>query len=419
MSKAASIVFVCILSLVLVFLGVFSFLTDLPVGDYKVYYAPADLIQLGSEFTSSEVASYTIDISDYDDDDLAEVTATITSTISSRLSSVYGYYNGDIEVNDSSDRLTITIPTTTAHDETTASSILSAVVAVGFVEFVDVNTTEYAADSALMSNTDDGMFKSASVSEYVSGEDRYYIVEVTLTSDGLDEANDVLEHSSSTASGIVAVDGALSYYVYHTEATNSISIYTSSTYDAETLASYFNYGVLETDITLINSTEVANESNALTYVAILFAALVVALVVTLIVKFRMFALPGILTIFSAGIGAVILSGLWYFVLFNTYAVVGFVLGLVLLSFCVWTHTQALTERKPSESMVVPFKKAWLKMIIACAGTLVLGIILWVIPCFVTVSLGNALVYSAVCTLLASFVLSWLFNAVTKPLCVVE
>ncbi len=419
MSKATSIVLVSILSLILVFLGVFSFLTDLPVGDYKVYYAPADLIQLGTEFTTTEEASYTIDIEDYDDDELAELAASITSVISSRLSSVYGYYNSDITVNDSTDRLTISIPTTTAHDETTASDILSAVVAVGFVEFVDVDTSEYAADSALMSNTDEGMFKSATVSEYVSGEDRYYIVEVKLTSDGLDEANSVLTHSSSTASGIVAIDGVLSYYVYHTEATNSVSIYTGSTYAAETLASYFNNGALETDITLINSAEVVNDSNALTYVGIGFAVLVLAFVVVMFAKFKMFALPGVLTVFAAIIGCVVLSGLWYFVLFNTYAVIGFVLGLVLLSFCVWTHTAALVEKKPSESIAVPFKKVWLKMIIACAGTLVLGIILWVIPCFVTVSLGNALVYSAVCTLLASFCASWLFNAVAMPLCVAE
>ncbi len=418
MSKAASIILVSILSLVLLFLGVFSFLTEVPVGDYKIYYAPADLIQLGSQFTSTEKANYTIDTTDFSDEELAELGTSITATIGSRLSSVFSYHNSSISVNESGDRLTVSIPSTTAHDGSSASEILSSVVAVGLVEFIDVNSEEYKPDSALMSNTDEGMFGKASVSEMVNGENRYFIVEVKLTSEGLKKANSSLSHSGSAAA-VVALDGTPAYYVYHREATNEVTIYTSSTYAAETLASYFNYGALATDVTLISSAEVANESTALTVVGASFAVLVLALVIALIIKFRVFALPSIMTIITAIIGCVVLAGLWHFEVFNIYAVIGFVLGLALLAYCVCTHTSALSSRKPSESLAVSFKKVWLKMLIACAATLVVGIILWVIPCFVTVSLGNALVYSAVCTLIASFCFSWLYNAVTKPLCVAK
>ncbi len=415
MSKTASIIFVSILSVLIIFLGVFSFVTEIPVGDYKVYYSPSDLVQLGSEFTNTEEASYTIDISDFESDELVDLASSLTSVIGSRLGAIYGYYNSDITVSEDTDRLYVSIPVTSAHDETTADTILTNVAAVGLVEFINVDAEEYSADSVLMSNSED-YFKSASVSEYINGDDTYYIVEVKLTSDGLSEANDVLEHSSSSASGIVAIDGALAYYVYHTEATNTVSIYTGSTENANTLASYFNYGDLDTDVTLINSVEVANDSSALTIVAIVFAVLVVALCVILLAKFGGVAIGSIMTILTVGILCVILSGLGYFSVFNISAVIGFVLGLVLLAFGMWTITKGQFDNKDKyNSIVLAFKSAWKKVLIACGATLVVGIILWVIPCAVTISLGNALVYSAALTAFGVLGLQWLFASVVKPL----
>ncbi len=417
MSKTASIVIVSILSVLIIFLGVFSFVTDIPVGDYKIYYSPASLVQLGSGFTSTEEASYTIDIEDFDDEELADLSSSLTSTLNSRLGAVYGYYNSDISVSDDMDRLYISIPTTSAHDETSADTILSNVVSVGLVEFCSIDEDTYSSTGVLMSLTDDDTwFKSASVSEYISGENTYYIVTVKLTTAGLEEANDVLDHSGSTASGYVAVDGTYSYYVYHTEATKEVTIYTGSLSDANVLASYFNYGSLDTSVTLINSVEVEGSCCALTIVAGCFGALIIALCAVLLIKFGSFAVGTIMTLVTTGIGCVILSGLGYFSLFSYAAVAGFVLGLALFAFCLWTITQCqYDERSKSNYLVLGFKSAWKKILIVCGATLVVGIILWVIPCAVTVSLGNALVYSAVLSAFGSIALHWLFVFVTKSL----
>ena len=60
MTKTTSIILLCIVTVLVLFLGVFSFIPDLEYGDYNLYHSPFDLIQKSVAFTDSLKATYQV-----------------------------------------------------------------------------------------------------------------------------------------------------------------------------------------------------------------------------------------------------------------------------------------------------------------------------------------------------------------------
>ena len=116
---------------------------------------------------------------------------------------------------------------------------------------------------------------------------------------------------------------------------------------------------------------------------------------------------------------IIFAGLVYFNLLNVASAIGILGGYVLMSAfsCVVLEgIKGYADRPFASAKHLAFRDANKRNVIVHAIVLVVGIILWLIPTGVTAPLGNALVYGAVLSFVATMGLNRLFAALVAPLC---
>ncbi len=423
MSKKTSVVLLSILIVVVLFFGIVSFLPEIHYGNYKVYYSPVNLIQKGSDMGNSVVGTYAVDHTGMTAEEYAEYQNTIRSIVSKRLQKVFGYYDSNIAFEQNGQRLAVTIPETTAHDGTKAQDIMSSVMIEGYIEFTNTSSTTYNKDNVLFAiDTVDNLSSGASVSQYVQGSNRYYIVKVKLTSEGKQLVQDKLTASTSSVAAYCAVDEVLSYSVYFTsETSNTLEIYCQDTSTANMLASVFNYGYIQCDLSELDTEVVVLNTPVAMIVGFVMLAVILAFCIFAIVRYGLFGLAITLSFAIAAVVTVIFCGLAYFSVFNLYAFFGFVIGFGVMCYLTVdtfekVRKQLIGGTKLNSAIKVGFNSGWLRMLIVNGVMLVLGIILWVIPTAVTVPMGNALVYAAVISLICNFGLNRALVLLVKSLC---
>lgn len=419
MTKKASIVIISILVVLVLFFGGFSFIPQFPVGDYEIYYSPVNLIQKGADIGDKYIAPYVVDIGDLEGDAINTATSNAVKILSSRLSAVYGYHNSDIKLNEDNSRITVTIPTTTSHDGTSEEAIVSAVMIAGKFEFLSDQT--YSEDVVQIGNYGDDVkyYRSATTQTYVNGENTYYLVEVALTAEGLEFANTNFAHSTNAVSAYGAVDGVVRYGVQHQLSVSTLQIYTSTQEDAKLVASMFNHGMLDIGLSQASDADTVVNTTTSMWLAIISAVLVVALAIVLLVRYKTLGLAAVLSLLISIILIVMFMGLAYFTVFNIFAFVGMVLGMALFAYCnifvLENVKKKLVQATVGGAIKQGYSASWKRVLIISAIALVVGIICWVIPTFVTASLGNALVYCAIMTLATSLGITRLLAVVVTPL----
>ena len=404
MSKSSAVIILVIVAVLVLALGFFAvYPTVINYGEYKQYHSPLSLIQASSLYTDNEVGTYTLKL---DTDAKAE---TVVKQIKQRLASAYGYYGSSVSAN--GDVVSVTVPVTANTENATADTILSNVTAIGKVEVTNLNANssssselKYSTSSVVLKPTH---FKSASSRRYISGTSTFYICEVTLNAAGEKAATAL----TSTTPYIVALDETLATHGYLVSS-NTFQIYAQSETQAKVFASYVNSGVLVGELSLDDT--VTNTNNLGLIVACVFAAIVVACWIVLIVRFKALAVSAIYCHLIVLLLFVICAALLGLQIFNTAAFVGLLLGYALMYFFTYYTLNAIHGYMASKTNASARYKGYQDTnklnLIVHAVALVLSVVLWLIPTVVTAPLGNVLFYMTLASFIATFGLNRPFNA---------
>lgn len=413
MTKQLSVTLLSILLVLIVLFGVFTFLPDnISYGDYGVFHAPANLIQKGPDIGPSVTATYSVDTTDLEEGVLENVDNIVTT----RLNKMFNYYGLPVVLE--GNKLSVTVPQTANEEKTDAKTIIETVVAEGKIEFLP--SQEYSESNVVLSNYGETKyFSNVSTSNYVNGANKYYIVNVSLTSEGKELASEKFTASTTSWGAYCAVDGIVTYGAVYSN--DTLQIYTSSKEQAVALATYINYGSLQTTLT---ETGYENVDSSIPSASLIFGiatlVLIVAVALALLIKYGVNGVAGILSILISALVFTIFSGLVYFSVFNLYAWIGVVLGLALISSLTFyslgkVKYYQLAGNGNKYARKTGFNSSLIRTLIVNLCVLVVGIILWVIPTGVTLGLGNSLVYSAVLSMIFTLGLNRAFVSMLAPL----
>ena len=412
MTKPTAIVLLSIITVIVLFLGVFSFIPDFSVGEYNVYHSPVGLIQKSNLLTDTVTAKYLVEL----DEDVDSFNA--QRTINARLRKAYGYYGVKVDYDEDNSVVTVEIPKTNNEANSSAKDILSRVLANGKVEILSVNYTSasYSEDSVVLTSEH---FKRASVRSYINGETTLYVCRVRLTKEGAKIAADELATSTPYT---CAVDGEINTWVYYTgselQITYAFNDVNQSKESAKVLASYINTDTLGATLTLDGKLE--EKENNTAWIYLLFVGLIVlASLVFFAVRYKVLGIVPMIWQLCAVVVFTIFAGLVHIEIFNLATAIG-----ALLVYCFMTFFTVFVFEKIRSAMAenksytwakhTAFKDTMIISLIAHGALLVLGIILWVIPSIVTAPLGCVFVYGAVLSFLVTFCLNRLFALVMVP-----
>lgn len=405
MTKTVSIVLLSIITVIALFLGVFSFIGTFPVGEYENYYSPSTLIQKSNGLTGSIETTYIVELDEDADVDFN----TVKNIIKTRLRSAFGYYGVSISYDKENNVATITMPKTNNAAKAKANSILTNVTANGNLEIL--NSTTYSADSVVLTQEH---FRRATVRSYVNGSNTWYLVEIKLTNEGMKVADETIG-SVTSLSNYFAVDGETeSYYDYNS---GLVRLYAHSQQEAKLYASYVNHNVLHATLTEDETKELDNDFGWV-YLVIM-GVLFVGSVVYLAIRYKDLGLVAALAQLIAVVVFTIFAGLVYIEMFNVSAAIGVVLVYAFMTFFSVYSLEKISKymsdgKTYTSSRYKGFLDSWKLNLIAHGGLLVLGIILWVIPTLVTAPLGNVFVYGAILSFVSTFLLNRLFTHMLSP-----
>lgn len=400
MTKTASIAILCVICAIALFFGVFSCLPGgLEYGDYNIYNAPINMIQGDSMFSDSVAATYKVKLNEETEATVAD----IASAIQSRLGDMYGRYFSKVAVLDG-DRIEITVSKTANSDNTSETSILSAVTSTGKLELLAEQS--YDANKVIL---DSSHISGGKTQRYAHGEQSYHIVEMKLNSEGAKLAASNNLDTSSTY--YLAVDGTVAYGVRYVSG-NKLQVYTGSDADSQRLLGLTKSGALEATLTARETREV--ESIGGLVFGLLMVALVLGSWIFYVVRYKTLAVAAIVSQLVAIVIFIIFAGVVYFSLLNIASAIGIILGYGLMSAFTCLAFEKIrkfsSEKTYAASRYLAFREMNKWNCIVHAIVLVVGIILWLIPTGVTAPLGNALVYFAVLSFGVTMGLNRLFSA---------
>lgn len=398
MTKSASIAILSIICVIALVLGVFACLPGgLEYGDYGVYNSATSLIQGDSWFTDSIVASYKVKL-----DDEAKIEDVI-SVLKARLGNMYGRYFCNVEADGTT--ISITIPETVKESNTSETTILSNITSTGKVEIL--TESSYDADDVILTSEH---ISRLSTQRYANSGTTYYIVTANLTKEGKAIAKENLTEASSSWSAYLAIDGTVSHGIAYTS-NGTLQIYASNDADAQYISGLIKSGSLGAKLTAFGEFEEVSSIGKLVF-GIVIAAIVLGSWIFYIVRYGKLAVAPIVSQLVVIVAFILFAGGVYFNWLNLASAIGIVLGHALMScFTVLTFDKMhayLQEKTVSASRYKAFTELNKWNCIVHAIVLVVGIVLWLIPTGVTAPLGNALVYCAVLSFVATMGLNRLF-----------
>ena len=414
MTKTTAIVLLSIVTVIVLFLGVFSFIPDFAVGEYSVYHSPVGLIQKSKLLTDKVTATYLVEL----DENVESFNA--QKIIRARLRKAYGYYGVSVDYNEEDGLVTVVIPKTNNEARSSANNILSNVLANGKVEILSTNYTSasYSEDSVVLTQEH---FKRASVRSYINSTSgtTLYVCRVKLNAEGSKIAEEKLTTSTPYT---CAVDGEVETWVYYTGSELQITYASSdvkqSKEHAKVMASYINTDTLGATLTLDGKAEETSNNFAWIYL-MLFGLIVLASLVFFAVRYKTLGIVPMIWQTCAVVVFTIFAGLVHIEMFNLAAAIGAVLAYGFMTFfTIFVFEKIRSAMAENKSYTwakhTAFKGTMIVSLIAHGSLLVLGIILWVIPSIVTTPLGCVLVYGAVLSFLVTFCLNRLFASVVAP-----
>lgn len=415
MTKRTSIVLLCLITVLVLFFGIFAFILDGQLVGTNNYHSAYGLIQKSGMFGDTLEASYQVKL---DDDAKAE---DVIKVLKKRLENAFAYYGVDIAENDGV--ITINLPKATqakasdkSKEENTATidnRVLSGITQNGKVEILSSQVSgslpSYSKDAVVLSNEH---LRNASTRTYVNGDNTYYICQAKLTKEGNQLVTKAKLTDGTTYS--YAVDGNVSYIAVYQK--GEFQLYSTTKVGSSVLASYINKGTLNATLTSIESPDVVNELSWV-YPTVV-GVIMLATFIFMAVRYKTLGIAGILSQLIAVVGFVYVLAYVYMSMLNIFAAIAFVLAYAFMSFfTIFTFERIrarATEKTFATSAYQGFHSTSIISLIAHGALLVLGIILWVIPTAVTAPVGAIFVYGAILSFVATFGLNRLFVNCVEP-----
>lgn len=415
MTKKTSIVLLCLVTVLVLFFGVFAFIPGgLEYGAAGEFYSAYDLVLRSTTFGDSVKATYQLKL-----DEGVEF-KNVQNVLKQRLQKIYGYYS--VEITEKDGTVVINLPKATPAKVTNKSEsvntvdsrILSSITSNGKLEILNsqytgTNKPTYSEDLVVVSN--DNM-RSARTRGIAQSENTFYICQARLTKDGtaLVKKAELAEGSSYWYAIDEEVIGPATYQ------NGQFQIYGSSKENSKLIASMVRYGTLGATLT---SPEYEDVENSLGWIfSVVMAVVILAVFVFLAVRYKTLGIAGILSQLIAIVAFIYAIALIYISTFNIFAAIGVIVVYAFMTFfTVFTFERIRSrnaEKTFSAAVYHGFKSTDIISLIAHASLLVLGIILWVIPTAVTAPLGTVLVYGALLSFAATFGLNRLFAKCIVP-----
>ena len=412
MTKTTSIVLLCVFTVLVLFCGIFAFILDGQPAGINDYHSAYGLIQKDSMFGDYVQATYKVELEE--DANVKDV----IKVLKARLANVYGYYG--VSITQDGDNLIIKLPnasyTKVTNGSGTASynnSVLSNVAQQGKLEILntvyDGNSASYSEDSVVVSQDN---LRSATTRNYVNGEYTYYICTAKLTSEG----NDLVKKAKLS-------DGTMYWYAIDGQTVSAVAyqngqfqFYGSSKDSSKLIKSIVNKGELGATLTQLEAEDVVNPTSWV--FAVVMGVLVLASFVFYAVRYKTLGIAGILSQLIACVIFIYAIAYIHLAIFNIFAAIGVILAYACMTFfTVFTFERIrtrMTEKTFATAAYQGFRSTNIISLIAHGALLVLGIILWVIPTFVTNPLGTVLTYGAILSFVATFGLNRLFVKFVEP-----
>lgn len=408
----------CLVLAVTVTLGVFCFIPNFDVNEFGEYYQSAlTVTQKSGAFTDTVKANYTLKL----EEETEATPQEVVKAISSRLSKTYGYYGSKVEYDEATGILSVEIPksdNTNTQVKPSAQTILNNVIVDGKVEILNTNysnSPSYSEDSVLLTQEH---FRRANVRSYINQDATLYICRVKLTKEGAELAKELSANTPYT----VAIDGQVETWVYWTgnelQITYAYTDEITSQEHARAMAAYISTGALDATLTQEGSTEEIANNYGWIYLLV-FGLVVLASFVFFAVRYKGLCVIPILTQALSIFVFMFFGALVHLEIFNVAMGVGVILAYAFASFFSAFTFEKIRKymnngKTYSWARYTAYKETNVVSAIAHGGLLVLGIILWVIPTLVTAPLGNALVYGAVLSFIATYCLNRLFAFLVGP-----
>ncbi len=405
MTKKTSIVLLCLITVVVLFFGIFAFIPDgLEFGEYNKFYSPYTLIQKSSMFGDYVEATYQLKLDEGTDFNY------VKSVLKSRLEKVYGYYSVDITEKDGV--VTINMPQTADTRKANADSILSSITQQGKLEILSTvypNTGEKPSyDEKAVVLTREHL-RGATTRNYSNNGYTYYICQAKLTGEGAE-----LVKEAKLVDGTMycyAVDETIVFAAAYQN--GQFQIYGSNQDSSRFLASVIRTGSLNATLTRLDMVDVNNTLGWL--FAVIMGVVVLATFVFFAVRYKTLGIAGILSQLIAVVLFMYSLALIYMSIFNLFAAIGVVLAYAFMTFFTIFTFERIRAKAAEKTFAAAayqgFKSTNIISLIAHGAFLVLGIILWVIPTAVTAPIGTVLVFGAILSFAATFGLNRLFAQV--------
>lgn len=409
----------CLVLAITVTLGVFCFIPNFELNEFGDYYqSAATAIQKSGSFTDTVKATYTLKLNE----EIEGANASdVVKSIKSRLSKTYGYYGAGVEYDETTETLTVEIPRSN-NDNTSvkpsAQTILNNVIVNGKVEILNVSYSSnpsYSADSVVLTQEH---FKRARVRSYINQDTTLYICRVRLTKEGKELAEQLQTSTPYTC----AIDETLETWVYWTgselQITYAYSDEATSEEHARAMAAYISSGALNATLTQEGSTETIENNFGWIYLLV-FGLVVLASFVYFAIRYKGLCIIPIITQALAIFAFMFFGVFVHLEIFNIALGVGAILAYLFMTFfTAYTFDRICKYMKEDKTYswarYTAFHETTIVSLIVHGSLLVLGAILWVIPTLVTAPLGNALVYGAVLSFIATFCLNRLFALLVNP-----
>lgn len=418
MTKKTSIVLLSVITVLVLFFGIFAFILDgQPIG-INDYHSAYGLIQKSGMFGDTIAASYKLD---------EEANAQeIIKILKTRLQNIFAYYSVDITEKDNI--VTINLPKSSyskaGEGESTSTvdtRVLSTITQNGKFEILSSQYTSssneptYSKDLVVV---DQSGLRGARTRSYANGNSKANICQAKTTSEGAE----LVKKAKLT-------EGAM-YYCALNEKISNIAVYQNGQFqiygsgtteqataiNAKLTASIINDGFLDATMTSIESPDVIN-STSWVFAAVM-GVIVLGTFVFMAIRYKVLGIAGILSQLIVSVAFVYALAYIYISMFNLFAAIALVLAYAFMTFfTVFTFERIRTkseEKTFATAAYQGFRSTNIISLIAHASLLVLGIILWVIPTAVTAPMGTIFVYGAVLSFVATFGLNRLFVKFVEP-----
>ncbi len=425
MSKTKSVILLCVLLALILFLGTFAFLPEVDMGIYT-YHSPINLTTKGQDVGDGVYVIYDISRQDNvlapgepatgENADKIEFETALNQTISTMRKRLDGYGYPDATISYDNYRITIYFPN--SNNTTNIATVLgmSGNFVLSTKTTVDGKITDYK-------NITDCKIT------YLSSDDTYYISIVfdDAGKEALKKAT--VDAATTNVTLYFLMDGEQYFNRTASEVFDSNVMYLQTTDEAEArkLSVILNNGAYDLTLKQYEAGYVSPQIGSTNGLWLIIAIISIAIIVAFIIVYGLQGLASSISLVCFLVATAITSGLVFMSQLTLSGVAGILVGIamfgltnVLILSKSQQQARLINEPITQKRFIIAtgrgFRGALLPTILTHAFVLVASIIVWLSTVGAVQSFGIALTYATVYSALASLFVTKLFSRLFISIC---